>query len=215
MAKKEDLERFKKCISDTIPIEKNRQRIISQVIETTKEIQQQKLGKGRTLLSYLHEYIKYHTENKFEVNNFEILYEFIDRKDKVINSLPRVDRNPNVVVPFGHDTAIINITINNKLSIFPPATIIRNGSIYSIGNSNYHLFLSKGILDIIDNMDFKYNLQEEKIFIVCEEMNLYINENEDENSNILYYIIIEPHKIYFNKDLIQTQKIPIIEPSIF
>ena len=78
---------------------------------------------------------------------------------------------------------------------------------YISENNNQSQNQHKGVQENLRNIRLFYNFFLEKYFIVYYGMNVYINENQNENSNELYFIIIDQYnKYYFNKDLVLTKK---------
>ena len=96
----------------------------------------------------------------------------------------------------------------SNLNDFGEYWITRDGNI----DPKLSLFISSRILQsMIRNPEFKFNFNNNKFFLEFLNFNLYINVNEDFNSNILYHIDNHPYRIYFDKDLKQTQKIPLTQ----
>jgi len=225
-------ENFRNCIKDTIntseiPRITNR---IQEVVKKTEEIQNN-FEKGRTLISYRENYRTYHPYNSFYHyhNNDNTIYSFL--YIDIENEVGRVQFNPPPQDPrlvtftdrdIGGQTT--NIQVSQDLTVASPRFEFSTSNdfgqywIASDIEPNLSLFISSSILNnivfpVIPNtgLPIKFNFRDNKFFLEILGFNLYINVNEDFNSNILYYIINHPYRIYFDKDLKQTQKIPLIE----
>lgn len=227
----DDRNQFKKCIGNTIntsDIPENKNPTIQIVVDNTKKIQNN-FEKGRTLISYQGDYRKYHKNNELIRSippNGHFLIYYIDTENKV-GGIPFIpDPNRNIVTFTDRDIngQLINIRVNQYIIVSLPD--FRRSTSNDIGEywiatdiePNLSLFISSSILNNIGfpvtpntGLPIKFNFNNNKFFLEFLGFNLYINVNEDFNSNILYFIINHPYRIYFDKDLKQTQKIPLTE----
>ena len=217
-------ENFRNCIKDTIntseiPQITNR---IQEVVKKTEEIQNN-FEKGRTLLSYRENYRTYHPYNAFYHNNDNTIYSFsyIDIENEV-RGIPFIrPQNPNIVTFINRDIGgqPINIRVHPNLRVESPRFEFSTSNdfgqywITSDIEPNLSLFISSSILNNIGfpvtpntGLPIKFNFRDNKFFLEILGFNLYINVNEDFNSNTLYFINNQGYRIYFDKDLKQTQK---------
>lgn len=218
---------FKKCIGNTIntsEIPENKNPTIQIVVDNTKKIQNN-FEKGRTLISYQGNYRKYYVNNEFNYNsNNTYSFLYIDIENIVIE--PGENTNGDNVIIHNQDIngQTINIQVSQDLTVASPRfefSTSNDFGQYRITRDiepNLSLFISSSILNNIglpvttnENIPIKFNFKYKKFFLEVIGFNLYINVNEDFNSNILYHIDNHPYRIYFDKDLKQTQKIPLIE----
>ena len=218
---------FKKCIGNTIntsEIPENKNPTIQIVVDNTKKIQNN-FEKGRTLISYQGNYRKYYVNNEFNYNsNNTYSFLYIDIENIVIE--PGENTNGDNVIIHNQDIngQTINIQVSQDLTVASPRfefSTSNDFGQYRITRDiepNLSLFISSSILNNIglpvttnENIPIKFNFRDKKFFLEVIGFNLYINVNEDFNSNILYHIDNHPYRIYFDKDLKQTQKIPLIE----
>ena len=90
---------------------------------------------------------------------------------------------------------------NNNLYIH---TLFNNNDKENLNiTENINLYIVREL----QNKDIYYNFFLKKFFIIYYGMNVYINENQNENSNELYFIIIDQYnRYYFNRDLVLTKK---------
>lgn len=217
-------ENFRNCIKNTIntseiPQITNR---IQEVVKKTEEIQNN-FEKGRTLLSYRENYRTYHPYNAFYHNNNNTIYSFsyIDIENRV-GGVPFIrPQNPNIVTFTNRDIGgqTTDIRVSQNLRVVEPRFEFSTSNdfgqywITSDIEPNLSLFISSSILNNIGfpvtpntGLPIKFNFSDNKFFLEILEFNLYINVNEDFNSNTLYFINNQGYRIYFDKDLKQTQK---------
>ena len=143
-------------------------------------------------------------------------------KDSMIQDI--YSYNPQYSINFRNNKFILDLKFRKKkyiLTLNRYSVVIQidtNGISFPIKFSleenynkifdGYELFISPSIHERInsissdlDGNSLFYNIFEKKFFIVFENMNLYINENQKKNSDELYYIIVGKNIIYFNHEL--------------
>ena len=219
---------FKKCIGNTIntsEIPENKNPTIQIVVDNTKKIQNN-FEKGRTLISYQGNYRIYHQENRYmniHQGGGPFHFSYKDTVDIVTVDEGNSEQRDIVTIPNQNiDGQFIDIRVDQYIRVSIPGFrrstsnlndfgeywITRDGNI----DPKLSLFISSRILQsMIRNPEFKFNFNNNKFFLEFLNFNLYINVNEDFNSNILYHIDNHPYRIYFDKDLKQTQKIPLTQ----
>lgn len=180
----------------------------------------------KNIFSFLLDYCLYN--NNFHLpNSFQSLGD--DTVRFIYKDFPEIDilsSNPKYILDFRNrnNKFILDLKFNkNKyiLTLNTNCVIIQidtNGISFPIKfkleeNYNkifdgYELFISPSIQERINSLysdlngnSLFYNIFEKKFFIVFENMNLYINENKEKNSDELYYIIVGKNRIYFNHEL--------------
>ena len=180
----------------------------------------------KNIFSFLLDYCLYNTNfnspNKLEFVDTGQRLVKISYKDSLDQEIYPQDSNYSVNT--AQKTLILNLKINKKLyflTLDENCVIIQidtNGESRSLKFSleksvhkifyGYQLFISPSIQERINSLysdlngnSLFYNIFEKKFFIVFENMNLYINENKEKNSDELYYIIVGKNRIYFNHEL--------------
>ena len=137
--------------------------------------------------------------NQTNMGRYRLLYTDIDRPGFI-------DRNTFFTTDW--ELTVINdgenyFNINNNILY-----IVDKFMEHISENNNQSQNQHKGTQEDSRNLRLFYNFFLEKYFIVYYGMNVYINENQNENSNELYFIIIDQYnRYYFNKDLVLTKKI--------
>lgn len=191
-----------------------------------------------TINSFKNSYIKYNTKNELKLDDDEGIFFYIDKEIPIIlqnntefknqrfgrfNDPHRLSHavisflNNNLEIGFDKNLKLTDIH-ENRNDRWNNFNLNLNNNILTL-KDNYKLYFSDALLSNIDlivvdnnNITLFYNIDEKKFFIIYDGMNLYINENNE--SELLYYIIIYPKKYFFNKELILTQESLIREIEI-
>ena len=177
----------------------------------------------KNIFSFLLDYTIYN--NNFHLpNSFQRVGNIVRFIYKDFPEIDILSSNPKYIIDFPNNKFILDLKFNkNKyiLTLNTNCVIIQidtNGINFPIKfkleeNYNkifdgYELFISPSIQERINSISSDldgnclfYNIFLEKFFIVFENMNLYINENQKKNSDELYYIIVGKNIIYFNHEL--------------
>ena len=156
----------------------------------------------------------FYKENKVSItNNNKISVEYIDMiqytKDKLINIDNSIKIEGNYIYLYNESILITNDckVHENNLNINTLFNNNKNNENNNKENLNITENINLYIVRELQNNDIFYNFFLKKFFIIYYGMNVYINENQNENSNELYFIIIDQYnKYYFNRDLVLTKK---------
>lgn len=192
-------------------------------------------NKKDILYNYQFEYNldpNFYKENKVSItNDNKISVEYIDtisfREERLINIDNSIKIKVNYIYLYNESILItddgkvhennhnINTLFNNNENNRSIQALFNNNE----NNNNENLNITENInLFIVKKLEQKniyYNFFLKKFFIIYYGMNVYINENQNENSNELYFIIIDQYnRYYFNKDLVLTKKSLVLD-SIF
>lgn len=206
---------------------------ISNVKENKKKLQNLQNLQVKTINSFKNSYNFYHLENELKLDNDKGIFFYIDKerpitlqnntefKNQRFGRFNKPHRLSHAFISSLNNNFNIGFNLNLKLTDIHENRNNRwNNFNFNLNNNiltlkdNYKLYFSDALLSNIDsivknvnnnnNIALFYNIDEKKFFIIYDGMNLYINENND--SELLYYIIIYPKKYFFNKELILTQE---------
>ena len=152
-----------------------------------------------TILSNREQLIIIDNSIKIEGNNIYLYNESI----RITNNCKVHENNNNLYI----HTLFNNNENNNNLYIHTLFNNNENNENNNKENLNITENINLYIVRELQNNDIFYNFFLKKFFIIYYGMNVYINENQNENSNELYFIIIDQYnKYYFNRDLVLTKK---------
>lgn len=224
---------FRSCIKES-GIFSDSENILNDSIKGVEKNQENLKNLRNTINSFKNSYKKNYAENTLKLYNDRGIFYYIDKERPITldnNGIFKyqkfemfIDSPENRVINLNNNFKIGINTSLNLINIYTGRKQVKkcifddfnlnlnlNNNILTL-KDNYKLYFSNTLLsnkdsivkDNDDNTALFYNIDEKKFFIIYEGMNLYINENND--SELLYYIIIYPKKYFFNKELILTQE---------
>ena len=166
----------------------------------------------------------FYKENKVSIiNNNKISVEYIDTisfgEERLINIDNSIKIEGYYIYLYNESILItddckvhennlnINTLFNNNENNRSIHALFNNNENNNNENLNITENINLYIVRELQNKDIYYNFFLKKFFIIYYGMNVYINENQNENSNELYFIIIDQYnRYYFNRDLVLTKK---------